>query len=369
MEPLKVAVIGLKGIGRTHLSAIASVPEVRLTAVCDVLEDVAAAAAAEHGVPHYADLDRLLADADVEAVSLGTPHHLHAPQAVRALEAGKHVLTEKPMARTARECDAMIEAARKACRKLGVHHQYRTTPPHMHARKLVDAGEIGPVLRVLWSSNGVRTQAYYDSDAWRGRWETEGGGVLINQTVHDLDLLCWLCGTPAEVSGMVGRLSHRTEVEDIACAAIRFANGGLCSFQVSITDSPGGQLKEIAGDRATLQIGKTLTLKRPATSVRDFVSTCPEMWGKNPAEAEEIEPEPREVTGHAYIFQDFAHAVREDREPFVSGEQGRWAVELVNGILMSHVLGRRVLLPVDRDEYDRVLEGLAANPIPFSNVG
>jgi UDP-N-acetyl-2-amino-2-deoxyglucuronate dehydrogenase len=368
MDPLRVAVVGVKGIGRTHLKAIQSIPEVELAAVCDIVEDLAATTGAEFGVPHYTSFDGLLADDRVEAVSLGTPHYLHAPHAVQALQAGKHVVTEKPMARTVRECDGMIEAARTAGRKLAVHHQYRASAANMHARKLMEEGHLGPVLRVQWSSNSVRTQAYYDSDAWRGRWETEGGGVLINQTVHDLDLLCWLLGPPAEVSALVARFSHETEVEDIASAAIRFGNGALASFQVSITDSPGSNVREIAGDRGTLQIGRELKLARPQTPVLEFVRECPEAWGKNPVEWETIEPVPQEPGGHAFIFQDFARAVREDRDPFVTGEQGRWAIELVNGILMSHVLGRRVTLPLDRDEYDQVLTHLAQNPIPKTEI-
>lgn len=295
MKPLRIAVVGLKGIGRTHLKAIQSIPDVELAAVCDVLEDIAAATGAEYGVPHYTSLETLLAGSDIEAVSLGTPHFLHAPQAIQALQEGKHVITEKPMARTAAECDAMIDAARRADRKLGIHHQYRATAAHLHAKKLIDEGQLGPILRV--------------------------------------------------------------------------ANGALGSFQVSITESPGSRAREIAGDRALLTFGSQLELRRPERPAREFIRDSPEPWGKNPAAPETIEPAPLPVTGHAYMFQDFARAVREDREPFVPGEQGRWAVELVNAILMSHVLSRKVPVPVDRADYDRVLEQLAREPIPFTQLG
>src|SRR5262249_9572862 len=180
----------------------------------------------------------------------------------------------------------------------------RASPSNQHARRLIDQGALGAQLRILWTSNGMRTQAYYDSDAWRGRWETEGGGVLINQTVHDLDLLCWMAGPPADVAGIVGRLSHETQVEDIACAAIRMASGACCSFRVSRTDAPGGSAKEIAGDRGTLVLGKELRLGRPETAVREFIATNPEMWGKLPAAWETIQPDPAPLTGHAYIFDD-----------------------------------------------------------------
>jgi predicted dehydrogenase len=337
--------------------------------VCDVLPEVAARAGQQYGVPHYTGFEDLLADERVEAVSLGTPHHLHAPQAVAALEAGRHVLTEKPMARTARECDRMIEAARRTGRKLAVCHNYRTTAANLKARALIDQGTLGPLLRILWTSNSLRTQAYYNQDSWRGRWETEGGGVLINQTVHDLDLLCWLAGPPADVSATVGRLSHDTDVEDLACAAIRMASGALCSFQVSITDTPGSEVKELAGDRATLVLGKALQLARPAQPVRAFIATTPEPWGKVPVERETVVLEPRPVSTHASILQDFAQAIREGRDPLVTGEQGRWAVELVNGIILSHVRGRRVALPVDRDDYDRALQELARQPLPKTGIG
>lgn len=368
-EPLRLAVVGLKGIGATHLKAIAEIEEVELAAVCDVLPEAATRAGADHSVPSYGSLEALLADERVEAVSLGTPHHLHAPQAITALTAGRHVLTEKPMARTARECDAMIEAARRAGRTLAVCHNYRATPANTMARQLVADGALGPLLRILWTSNSLRTQAYYNQDAWRGRWETEGGGVLINQTVHDLDLLCWLAGPPADVTATMARLSHDTEVEDIACAAIRMASGALCSFQVSISDSPGSAVKELAGDLATLTIGKELQLARPAQPVREFVGSTPEPWGTVAVDRETLTFDPPAISTHAAIFRDFALAVREGREPLVTGEQARWAVELVNGVVMSHVLGRRVELPVDRDEYDRVLARLSREPLPRTELG
>src|SRR5205807_593291 len=177
---------------------------------------------------------------------------------------------------------------------LAVCHNYRATASNLAARRLIDEGALGPLLRILWTSNGIRTQAYYDSGAWRGRWETEGGGVMINQTVHDLDLLCWLAGPPA--------------------------------------------------------------------------AACPEMWGRRKVMWETITPEPLTLSSHPYMFQDFAGAVREGRDPLVTGEQGRWAIELVNGITLSHVLGRRVGLPLDRDEYDRVLAQLVAHPLPRTEL-
>src|SRR5438128_1123373 len=163
-EPLRMAVVGLRGIGQTHLKAIEAAPGVQLAAVCDVVPEIAARTGAECGVPHYTSLEVLLADAGVEALSLGTPHYLHAPQAIAALGAGRHVLTEKPMARTVRECDAMIEAARRAGRVLAVCHNYRATADNLAARRIIEEGVLGPLLRILWTSNGIRTQAYYNSD-------------------------------------------------------------------------------------------------------------------------------------------------------------------------------------------------------------
>src|SRR5262245_55987900 len=147
MTPVRTAVVGLKGIGETHLKAIAAAPGVELVAVCDAVPEIAAQAGAEHGVPHYTAIEQLLSDDRVEAVSLGTPHFLHAPQAIAALEAGRHVLTEKPMARTVRECDAMIDAAQRAGRVLAVCHNFRATASSFAARRLIDDGVLGPLLR------------------------------------------------------------------------------------------------------------------------------------------------------------------------------------------------------------------------------
>jgi predicted dehydrogenase len=277
--------------------------------------------------------------------------------ALAALQNGKHVLTEKPIAITVRQADEMIEAARSNGLKLGVAHQYRTEGPNQAAKKAIEEGRIGTPLRVLWTRNGVRTMGYYNSDHWRGTWKMEGGGVLINQTVHDLDLLCWLVGEPAEVTALVANRGHDTEVEDIACASIRFHNGALASVQLDLVSVPGMASRVIAGDRATIQLDGQPRIGTPIVGTLDFISgNHPPLEKRNEVTWEDLSAPG--LGGHAYMVQDFVEAIREDRPPLVPGEQGRRALELVNAILYSGLTGETVRLPLDRGKYDRLMSDL-----------
>jgi len=360
MAPIKFGVIGIKGMGRGHIRAINEVEQAQLAAVCDIDATAARAAGEELGVPWHEDYRDMYAAAGIDAVSIATPHYLHAPMAIDAMRAGIHAFTEKPISISAREADAMIAVAAQTGMKLGVCHNRRSAALSRALKEIMAQGRLGRITRVLWTSCGLRTQAYYDSGEWRGTWEQEGGGVLINQTVHDMDLLQWLVGPVVEVSAIIGRLSHRTQVEDIAGAAVKFANGAHGVLQLGLISVPGLSRCEICGDHATIVLGdgepRIATLH---ASVLDYIQ------GKAGV-PEKLEPtwepivSPAVEQGHKAMIRDFCLAIMENRDPMVTGESARPAVELVNAIIMSSVRGRKVSIPVDRDEYDAVLRELAA---------
>ena len=228
MEPVRVGIVGCGKVGGLHAAALRAVPEAVYVGACDADPARAAAFAAKHGGVAFPDLDALLRSG-VEAVVIGTPHPAHAAPAVRAAAAGVHVLVEKPMAATLADCDAMLAAAARSGVRLGVISQRRFYEPIRRVKAAIDAGKLGtPVL------------GYYTSDPWRGRWDTEGGGVLVNQSPHQLDMLLWFLGPAAEVTGFWANLNHPTvEVDDTAVAAIRFRNGGLGSILTSVSQKPG----------------------------------------------------------------------------------------------------------------------------------
>ena len=238
MEPVRVGIVGCGKVAGLHAAALRAVPEAVYVGACDADFGRSSAFAAKHGGTAFADLESLLHA--VEVVLIATPHPAHAAPAVRAAEAGVHVLVEKPMAATLADCDAMIAAAKRTGVHLGVISQRRFYEPVQRIKAAIDAGKLGTPALGLFLMYSWRDAAYYTSDPWRGRWDTEGGGVLVNQSPHQLDLLLWLLGPAAEVTGFWANLNHPTvEVDDTAVAAIRFRNGALGSILTSVAQKPG----------------------------------------------------------------------------------------------------------------------------------
>src|SRR5687767_3122724 len=225
---VRTAIVGCGKVGHIHAAALTTLKESELVAVCDSDMERAREFGARYGVAAFADTAEMVARSRVEAVVVCTPHPLHAPPTLAAAAAGAHVLVEKPLAASLEDCDAMIAACRSAGVRLGVVSQRRFFEPVMRMKRAVEEGKIGrPVLgEVVMLS--WRDESYYRSDPWRGKWSTEGGGVLINQSPHHIDILQWLMGPVEEVTGYWANVNHPSvEVEDTAAAAIRFRGGGL----------------------------------------------------------------------------------------------------------------------------------------------
>lgn len=360
MKPVRVALVGCGKVAGIHADALAAVPEAEFVAACDISAERALAFAAKHRVRPFTDLATMLRDAAPEAVIIGTPHPLHAEAAIRAAEAGVHVLVEKPLAATLADANTMLAAARKSGVTLGVISQRRFYEPVQRMKRAIDEGKIGTPALGVFIQYSWRDAAYYTSDPWRGKWDTEGGGVLVNQSPHQLDILLWLMGPAAEVSGYWANLNHPTvEVDDTAVASIRFRNGGVGSIITSLSQKPGIHTKVhihgANGSSVGVETDRGATFIAGVSQIAEPPLT--DLWTV-PGEADQLaafQAEDRaafaRVNGtshyHALQIADFVRAIRENRAPLVTGESGRAVVELFSAIYQSHRERRAVVLGSD----------------------
>ena len=342
---LRTAIVGCGKVAHLHAAALRALPESEFVAVCDASAARASAFAAQYNVSAWTDEARMLQDAGVEALMVCTPHPLHAASAIPAAKAGVHVLVEKPLASTVADCDAMLDAARRSGVTLGVVSQRRFFEPVARMKAAIDDGKIGkPVLGVVQMFSW-RDEAYYRSDPWRGKWDTEGGGVLINQSPHHIDILQWLMGPVEEVVGRWANVNHPyIEVEDTAVGIIRFRSGGLASITVSVSQKPGIYTKiHIHGSNGAsigAQTDSGATFIAGMSGVAE--PALNDLWTVPGEEhlLEEFREEDRmtfgriDATGHYHVLQirDFLGAVLEGREPAVPGLEGRKVVAIISAI-------------------------------------
>jgi predicted dehydrogenase len=340
---LRYGVIGAGVIAPRHLQAIDQLEDVELIGVASL-------------DPEYMD-HRELRALEPDVVVICTPHPSHPSLAIEALESGSHVLCEKPLAVEVREADAMIDAAERTGRLLGVCFQQRFRPVIEAAHELVTSGRLGELVRASIVDPLYRPNSYYAAAGWRGTWVGEGGGVLMNQAPHTLDLLCHLAGPPATVWGQAQRRSQPMETEDTATALLQYANGAVGTIAVSTTE-PGVQRIELVGDRGRIEVvGETLAFERFEPSLIEHLATCDEMFGLPDRVPEAIAL--RDGLGdHDDVHRDFAAAVREGREPRVPAREALCSLELANAITLSTYIGGPVSLPVDRAAYAELLAGL-----------
>jgi UDP-N-acetyl-2-amino-2-deoxyglucuronate dehydrogenase len=345
MRKIRTAIVGCGKVAQLHAAALGALDEADFVAACDTDPARSAAFAARYGVRPFEDVGCMVEQAAVEATVICTPHPLHATPAVAATERGSHVLVEKPMATSLEDCDRMIEAAARNRVKLGVVSQRRFFEPIVRMKDAIDGGKIGrPVLASVVMLSW-RDEAYYRSDPWRGRWDTEGGGVLINQAPHHLDILQWFMGPVEELTGYAENLNHPyVEVEDTALASIRFRSGGLASVLVSLSQKPGIYTKiHIHGESgasvgaqtdtgATFIAGVTEAAAPPANDVWTIPGEegmLEEFRARDANAARTFDP------GWHYHFlqdRDFLQAILGGHEPSVNGTEGRKVVEIIAAI-------------------------------------
>lgn len=359
MNKVRTALVGCGKVGHIHAAALRGLGEADFVAVCDTSAERARTFADQYGARPFTDVATMLREARPEAVLIATPHPLHAAPAILAAEAGAHVLVEKPMAANLADCDAMLAAAHKAGTWLSVISQRRLYEPVRRMKAAIDAGKIGRPALGVFLMYSWRDPAYYASDPWRGKWDTEGGGVLVNQSPHQLDLLRWFMGPVVEVSGYWANVNHPSvEVDDTAVAVLRFANGGLGSIITSVAQKPGiytkvhvhgttGASVGVETDRGATFIAGVSSIAEPALN---DLWTIPGEEHLLAAFQEEDRAAfaRRDATTHyhALQIQDFLRAVRAGRPPLVSGADGRAVVELFTAIYRSHRERRPIALPL-----------------------
>jgi UDP-N-acetyl-2-amino-2-deoxyglucuronate dehydrogenase len=359
VKTLTYALIGCAGgIAKTHIDALARLPEARLIAMCDLNADAGEKRATEAGARFFSDHRALLREAKPDIAIITTPHPFHPTIAADCFAAGAHVLTEKPIAISIADAEAMIAASEAAGRILAVNFQQRFRPVIEHARAFIASGELGELLRVLVVEPWYRPAAYFKSATWRGTWRGEGGGILMNQAPHTLDLMCHLAGSPARVMGWVRTFKHAIEVEDSAQAMFEFPNGALGVFQANTVDAGGAQRLEITGDKASLALtGDALTITRFAPSHSEHRAHATEMFSAPTQTHEQLALSSGPFgDGHLALYADLHAAVLDDRPPRVDGREGARSLELANAIVLSSHLNRPVELPLDREAYSRLLK-------------
>lgn len=335
MQPLRFALIGAGNIAATHAAAIQAVPGGALAAVATRHPERGPAFAARYGASWHADYHAAVARPDVDAVAICTPQDLHLPITLAAAQAGKHVLCEKPMARSAAECDAMLAACERAGVTLGVIFQSRFDPLSRRCRELLASGKLGRIVWVGARTPWYRDAAYFQAAPWRGQ-AAQGGGVLINQAIHAVDLLIWLAGLPARVTAQARTLLHAVEIEDAAQALLEYDSGAIGLVQATTAAYPGyPEQLEFFGSQgsAVLHKGKG----RLEWHVRE-----PREDGQESAAVSSGAAAPMDITaaGHIAQYQDFAEAVRQGRPPLVDGREGRQSMLLLDAIYRSARTGR-----------------------------
>jgi len=324
-----MGLLGCGNIANIHAEAIQHVPSLRLAAVCDRSAESACRLAEHWGVPRYTDPDRFLSDPGVEVVSICTPSGTHGELGCAAARAGKHVLVEKPIEVSLAAADALIDACEKAGVRLGVSFQSRFLDAPRALKNLVASGRLGrPVMagaHIKW----YRSPEYYRSAAWRGTLALDGGGALINQAIHTVDLLRWTMGPVASVSAFSGRLLHeQIEGEDTLVAALRFQSGALGIVEAGTSVYPGFKRRlELSGTEGSVILdGDNISV----WALRDG-SASPIPASRDVADGS-ANPMAIDFEGHRRVMADFADAVLAGRDPFVDGHEGRQSLELVLAI-------------------------------------
>lgn len=342
-----IGIIGCGMIANFHARAIGDVDGARLVGCADRMPEFAAKFAEKNDCRAFDSLEAMLADPEIDAVTVCSPSGAHLEPALAAAAAGKHIVVEKPLEITTQRCDQIIEACEKAGVRLAVTFQSRFHESSRLMKQAIEQGRFGTVTMGDAYVKWYRSQEYYDSGAWRGTWALDGGGALMNQAIHSVDLLVWLMGPVAEISAMTATMTHeRIEVEDVAVANLKFASGALGVIEATTTSYPGALKRiEISGSHGSAVLEEE-DLKdwqfAEETSEDDDIRK--RMAGRTESGGGAADPSAIDHHGHAMVFQDFIAAINENRSPTVDGPEGRRSVEVIRAIYESAEKGKRVKL-------------------------
>ncbi len=338
---LRFGIIGCGRVAPRHAQSIAQLDSTEPAAFADIKLSRAEKFAAEYGGAAYADYHALLDRPDIDAVSICVPSGLHAAVAIDAMQAGKHVLVEKPIAIDLADADRMIRKAQEQGVTLAVVLQNRYNHPMQQLRALIDSGGLGRLYLGNATVRWFRPQSYYEDD-WHGTWAMDGG-ALMNQSIHHIDALQWFMGPVASVHAYTATLAHDMEAEDIGVASVRFTGGGLGVIEGSTLTWPQNLEGSVAvfGERGSVKIGGTALNRITLWKVQGQLEQEAEILT-----SQRVDPPSVYGYSHREVIRDFAHAVLHGEQPHTTGEEARKSLELVLAIYRSARTGQEVALPL-----------------------
>lgn len=356
MVQVRIGIIGIGNMGTNHAKNLYSgnVNNGKLTAICDINQErLVWAEKNMPGVKLFKDADELINSGEIDAVLIAVPHYEHPPLAIRAFHKGLHVLTEKPAGVYTAQVKEMNQVAEKSGKVFGIMYNQRTNPLYQKLRDLIISGELGEIKRTNWIiTSWYRSQSYFDSGGWRATWAGEGGGVLLNQDPHQLDLWQWICGMPKRVRAfMAFGKYHDIEVEDDVTAYVEYENGATGLFVTSTGETPGTNRFEISGDRGKFVVedGK-LTFWRNRVGERQFNSEWKGGFGQPECWKCDI-PIIGTETAHVGIMNNWVDAILHGKELLAPGVEGIRGLSISNAMHLSAWLDDWVEIPFDDNLY------------------
>lgn len=357
MNKVRVGIIGIGNMGSSHAQNLlnGNVPGAELTAVCDINPARLRWAKSESGedIALYENADELFAGKMTDAVIIATPHYDHPPLTVKGLESDLHVMSEKPAGVYTKQVQEMNQAAAKSDKVFGLMFNQRQRPLHQKFKDLVDSGELGELYRTNWIiTTWFRSQKYYDSGDWRASWRGEGGGVLLNQCPHNLDLWQWICGMPKRVRAFCyfGKY-HDIEVEDDVTAYVEYENGATGLFVTTTGEAPGTNRFEVVGDRGKVIMEEDqLTFWRTRQSVGEFTRESQAAFGTGETWKCDI-PVHGSGEEHVGVLKNWINAILKGEKLTAPGEEGINSLEISNAMLLSSWIDDWIDLPIDDDAF------------------
>lgn len=365
MNKVRLGIIGVGGMGSAHAKEVmdGKVPRCELTAICDLDTSLFAK---YPGIKTYDDSAKLIRSGNVDAVLVATPHYFHTTIGIDALQNGIHTLVEKPISVHKADAEKLIAAHSDPKIKFAAMFNQRTDPYYIKMHDLISKGEIGKIQRSNWIiTNWFRTESYYRSGGWRATWAGEGGGVLVNQCPHNLDLYQWLCGMPSAITaiGGLGKY-HDIEVEDDVSALFEYPDGATGAFFTTTGEAPGTNRFEIAGDRGKLVLdigrgGRKLEFIRNEVLASEYLKTSNNRFGVPGIWNIDV-PVSGSGEQHLGIKKNFVAAILDNAPLIAPAEDGIRSVEIANGMQYSLMTKKRVELPMDGAAYEAYLKQLIA---------
>ena len=364
-DTVKIGIVGLGNMGSVHCRHVTNLPNTTLAAVCDVVEDRVNAMHEKYGAPAYTNYEMMLDEADLDGIIIATPHYSHPDITIEAFKRGIHVLVEKPISVHVKDANRMIEASKEYPDLVFEAMFMQRTYGHWRKiKEMVDGGELGQLLRTTWLiTDWFRTQSYYDSGGWRATWAGEGGGVLINQCPHNLDLYQWLVGMPSSVFGFVTFGKHHTiEVEDEVTAYFEHEGGMVGHFITTTGESPGTNRLEIVGEKGKLiyEDGELVFYRNEWSSIKQ-IKESEKGFEKVPVTREVVEYDHHGTDGHEVVIENFADAILNGADLIAPAGEGLNSISMNNAIILSAHKKATVDIPVDGDEYWSLLEQYIAD--------